>query len=536
MEFKIECPWCNQHYSVDESFVGQKVECSVCEKEFVVKNPNDPIAVAIIKTVDFYLKKKKTNKPTVSANQNSRKRISLSKSIIKRGIIAFAVLAIVLISLCIVYYIKVIPEKEYKKGLKAYSEQRYEEAIEFFQKAADHGHKNALAEINYTNGEMAYKEHRFEDAAKYYKEAEEMGHANAKTGYEKAEKKHQKAIAENNYTSGKNAFNGHRYEEAVDLFQKAADLGHSEAQLMLGMCYFNGDGIKRDYDEAVKWFRRAAEQKNRQAQFKLGMCYLAGIGVNPRDEEALYWLKQAAENGLFEAQIELGDFFYKDSKNQDFSQALGWYQKAGRLGQSSRAKEIEICQYFIKAYEGDAEMQYLIFSLYSEGKDGIAKNDNEALKWLLASANSGYTKAETKLYYVYKDGLYSAPESFIKAEQWLRKAADHDDADALCELGSNVLLGREGFKRDFKEGRKWLRKAVIQKSVEANLLLRFLYVQEPTPMNNFFEKKDVNRYRTEAENGNIRSMERIGDCYLLGIGVEQDIKKALDWYKKCDAI
>ena len=41
MEFKIECPWCNQHYSVDESFIGQKVNCSVCEKEFTVRKPND---------------------------------------------------------------------------------------------------------------------------------------------------------------------------------------------------------------------------------------------------------------------------------------------------------------------------------------------------------------------------------------------------------------------------------------------------------------------------------------------------------------
>lgn len=69
MEFKIECPWCNQHYSVDESLVGQKVECSVCGKEFVVKKPNNPAAAAKTKTVDFYLKKKKTNKPSVPPNQ-----------------------------------------------------------------------------------------------------------------------------------------------------------------------------------------------------------------------------------------------------------------------------------------------------------------------------------------------------------------------------------------------------------------------------------------------------------------------------------
>ena len=40
MEFKIECPWCNQHYSVDDSFVGQKVECSICGNSFTVETKN----------------------------------------------------------------------------------------------------------------------------------------------------------------------------------------------------------------------------------------------------------------------------------------------------------------------------------------------------------------------------------------------------------------------------------------------------------------------------------------------------------------
>ena len=79
MEFKIECPWCNQHYSVDESFIGQKVECSVCKKEFVVRfqnisvqtsastlsTPNTPAAshsriatkaISENKLIDFYSK------------------------------------------------------------------------------------------------------------------------------------------------------------------------------------------------------------------------------------------------------------------------------------------------------------------------------------------------------------------------------------------------------------------------------------------------------------------------------------------------
>ena len=37
---KIECPSCNQHYSVDVSFVGQKVECSVCGNSFTLGSKN----------------------------------------------------------------------------------------------------------------------------------------------------------------------------------------------------------------------------------------------------------------------------------------------------------------------------------------------------------------------------------------------------------------------------------------------------------------------------------------------------------------
>ena len=37
---KIECPSCNQHYSVDVSFVGQKVECTVCGNSFTLRSRN----------------------------------------------------------------------------------------------------------------------------------------------------------------------------------------------------------------------------------------------------------------------------------------------------------------------------------------------------------------------------------------------------------------------------------------------------------------------------------------------------------------
>ena len=37
---KIKCPSCSQHYSVDVSFIGQNVECSVCGNSFTVGTKN----------------------------------------------------------------------------------------------------------------------------------------------------------------------------------------------------------------------------------------------------------------------------------------------------------------------------------------------------------------------------------------------------------------------------------------------------------------------------------------------------------------
>lgn len=38
MEVKIKCPWCDQEYTVDSSFVGQTVKCEICEKDFKARN------------------------------------------------------------------------------------------------------------------------------------------------------------------------------------------------------------------------------------------------------------------------------------------------------------------------------------------------------------------------------------------------------------------------------------------------------------------------------------------------------------------
>lgn len=56
-------------------------------------------------------------------------------------------------------------------------------------------------------------------------------------------------------------------------------------------------GIAKDYDAARKWFRKAAKLGNVDAQVNLGIIYYDGLGVNHNKQEALKWLKMAADQG-----------------------------------------------------------------------------------------------------------------------------------------------------------------------------------------------------------------------------------------------
>jgi len=261
MEFKIECPWCNQHYSVDESFVGQNVKCSVCGKAFKVNYSYDNIDNPSLKKQNYFshTQQEKTNKANVSQDYIPQNKNS-------KGFIILFTLIIISVLCCVFYYIKVVkPKDDYKKGFEAYQE--------------------------------------------------------------------------------------HHYTEAVNYLQKSAGSGFPEAQLLLGLCYINGDGISKNTDEALNLFRKSAEQNNPDAQHRLGLCYLIGLGVTQREEEAVYWLQKAADQGHKGAQKSLGDLYYNKADRKGFfsdegksnlSKAIKWYQQAGAEG------EIWKCQIYLE--------------------------------------------------------------------------------------------------------------------------------------------------------------------------------------------
>lgn len=126
---------------------------------------------------------------------------------------------------------------------------------------------------------------------------------------------------------------GKGVEEAVKWFTKAAEAGNAEAQINLGLLYFNGKGVTQSDGEAIKWYRKAAEQGNVVGQWLLGTMYADGKGV-PKDEvQAVNWYRKSAEQGNAVGQRLLGGMYANgDGVAQDYVQAYMWLTLAHEGG------------------------------------------------------------------------------------------------------------------------------------------------------------------------------------------------------------
>jgi TPR repeat protein len=113
-----------------------------------------------------------------------------------------------------------------------------------------------------------------------------------------------------------------------------------------------------------------AEQGDAWAQLNLGAAYDHGIGGARDVDRAIHWYHKAAEQGLAEAQFNLAHILV----DEDISAAAAadWMAKA--------------------AAQGMVDAQYLMGVIYAEGL-GVARDDNEARRWLQQAIGKGHTGA-----------------------------------------------------------------------------------------------------------------------------------------------
>lgn len=104
-------------------------------------------------------------------------------------------------------------------------------------------------------------------------------------------------------SGGKNGVKGFEW------LQKAEKNGVEEAVFLIGYCYMEGLGTKKDIRKAVEYITRAANFENpdacRVAQGVIGNWYLQGTNVPKDIEQAVIYLQKAVDNGNNDAKNDL---------------------------------------------------------------------------------------------------------------------------------------------------------------------------------------------------------------------------------------
>ena len=227
------------------------------------------------------------------------------------------------------------------------------------------------------------------------------------------------------------------YHLAAQWYRKAAQQGFISAQYNLGNLYRDGKGVPQNAYIARDWQEKAAAQGDRDAMYVLGSLYRQGaLGISGDGQHALafYWLEQAAMRGQPQAQAELADLYARgEGVARDPATAAKWQQAAATAQTGAENTDnsdlTAIEQTEQAAMHGDTQAQVALANHYAHG-DGIARDEEAALKWWQVAAAQGSTDAMQALARHYRD---AADRS--QAEHWYLAAAEKGDSSAYRELG-----------------------------------------------------------------------------------------------------
>ncbi len=106
------------------------------------------------------------------------------------------------------------------------------------------------------------------------------------------------------YLHGKDEVVPQDFAEAVKLLELAAEAHHPDALYDLGVCYSNGEGVRKDPARAFELYLQAALHGDDDAVFKVGRSYFYGDGVAEDRRVADIWLDRAHELGTYEMEPE----------------------------------------------------------------------------------------------------------------------------------------------------------------------------------------------------------------------------------------
>ncbi len=330
--------------------------------------------------------------------------------------------------------------------------------------------------------------------------------------------------------------------QAVEAITPAAKQGNAQARYMLGMYYYTS--YCEDSSRFLPWMEKAAEAGNLKAiKFLADYYRFICDDMDSEQRKALgrKWLyrmidvlKKKADKGVVSATKSLMNLYVHDrpddmTEKEGRDAALAWYERL-----------IDILR--TKAEKGTAkDKKNLADTLYND-----CDVPEEIISYLpdrTDEATRLYEEVSTQK----KDGasyidlahIYGREGNEEKAFEYYMKAAEMGYTDAYYNV-ANAYLNGEGVEKDFGKAFEWFKKAVDSGDNYAKLKLAECYKRGAGCERNYAAAMAL--YQQIAGDKSLKRYSfvdvaeyEIGNMYLKGLGVEVDLRKAYDYFKRAAA-
>ena len=262
-------------------------------------------------------------------------------------------------------------------------------------------------------------------------------------------------------------------------------------------------------EKAFSIIREYADKGNGMALYLMGAYYENGYNaVDCRREKAIEYYRKALQAGYAPAAIECCSYESDEERKNDLLNQ--WAEKNSALAQ-----------------EGDCLAEEDLGYMYHYGR-GVEQSYEKAVEWYRKAADQGYARAQHNLGYMYYSG-HGVEQSYEKAVEWYRKAADQGLAAAQNNLGYMYYCGH-GVEQSYEKAVEWYRKAADQGLAAAQSDLGYMYYNGQGVEQSY--EKAVEWDRKAVDQGYAVAQYDLGYMYYSGHGVEQSYEKAVEWYRK----
>lgn len=436
-------------------------------------------------------------------------------------------------------------------------ENKFDEAAQLYQKAADEGDAYATWRLSNAYGNGDGVDFDQEKAFTLLKEAAEKGCKEAEcdlswaymfgwyghTDSIKGKQMFDKLIAQDN----DNAYIQSRYaellldgvvyekntEKALRILKRVKDKDDPYYLWVEGYIYVNGiNNIEPDYSKAITYFTKSFDKGRRYASVSLAQIYFTKDRKETFDiQKGIEWLKKGVESNSTDAMVWLSRIYLYSKDNEDFksyqnpSKSIELLQKAINHGSGDayallgmeffngtnvNKDDKKFFEYSQKAYElRDQDGANNLGACYQQGL-GCERNINKAIEIYQEAVKLGSGLAAKNLFFIFRNGdsQNDIPINYDrdKAKYYLLEGARLNDPIALLNLSFQYYPGGDMFETNYEQAYIYAKKSADSGNVDGCARVAFLLdngigcYKNPQEAQKYRDKYEVQKGNKQQKN------------------------------------